>query len=166
MQDITSTNTQRVEENKVEDMTPDYLAAIKELKQNSVDKADYDALRLENKKLLDAVVNGQQVETSENEPKETIQELRDKLFNNEDQTNLEYVQNALKLRNRLLEEGYEDPFVPQGNKIVATDADYARAEKVATVLQEMVDEADGNPDVFRNEYQRRVKETSKTTIKK
>ena len=168
MQDISSTSTQRVEENKVEDMTPDYIAAIKELKQNSVDKADYDALRLENKKLLDAVVNGQQVEGSgsESASKETIQELRDKLFDNEDQTNLEYIQNALNLRNRLLEEGYDDPFVPQGNKIVASDADYARAEKVATVLQEMVDEADGNPNVFLNEYQRRVKENSKTNIKK
>lgn len=151
----------RVEENKVEDMTPDYLAAIKELKQNSVDKADYDALRLENKKLLDAVVNGQQVETSV-EAKEDISELRKQLFDNyEDMTNLTYVETALKLRNRLLEEGQADPFVPHGEKVVASDADYLRAERVANALQEMVDVADGDPNVFRNEYQRRVKETNK-----
>ena len=141
-------------------MTPDYLATIQQLKQNSVDKAKYDALRLENKKLLDAVVNGQTVEVQSQVQKEDIQTLRNKVFNNPNQTNLEYITNALNLRNRLLEEGYEDPFVPQGTQISAVQADYDRANKVATVLQEMVDEADGDPNVFLNEYQRRVKDTS------
>ena len=148
------------ESGEVEDMTPDYLATIQQLKQNSVDKAKYDALRLENKKLLDAVVNGQTVEVQSQVQKEDIQTLRNKVFNNPNQTNLEYITNALNLRNRLLEEGYEDPFVPQGTQISAVQADYDRANKVATVLQEMVDEADGDPNVFLNEYQRRVKDTS------
>ena len=148
------------DEEQVEDMTQDYVAAIKELKQNSVNKADYDALRLENKKLLDAVVNGQSVE-QEVKPKADINELRNKVFNNPNQTNLEYITNVLNLRNTLLEQGYEDPFVPHGEKITASDEDYARAEKVATVLQEMVDVADGNPAVFLNEYTRRVKETNR-----
>lgn len=148
------------ESGEVDDMTPDYLATIQQLKQNSVDKAKYDALRLENKKLLDAVVNGQTVEVQSQVQKEDIQTLRNKVFNNPDQTNLEYITNALNLRNRLLEEGYEDPFVPQGTQISATKADYDMANKVATVLQEMVDEADGDPNVFLNEYQRRVKDTS------
>ena len=148
------------ESGEVEDMTPDYLATIQQLKQNSVDKAKYDALRLENKKLLDAVVNGQTVEVQSQVQKEDIQTLRNKVVNNPNQTNLEYITNALNLRNRLLEEGYEDPFVPQGTQISATKADYDQANKVATVLQEMVDEADGDPNVFLNEYQRRVKDTS------
>ena len=147
-------------EEQVDDMTQDYVAAIKELKQNSVDKAKYDALRLENKKLLDAVVNGQTVETQVQVQKEDIQTLRNKVFNNPNQTNLEYITNALNLRNRLLEEGYEDPFVPQGSQISATQADYDKANKVATVLQEMVDESEGDPNVFLNEYQRRVKDTN------
>lgn len=144
---------------EVEDMTQDYVEAIKDLKQNSVSKADYDALRLENKKLLNSLVNGQVVE-QEVEQKVDIQELRSKVFDNENQTNLEYVTNVLNLRNALLENGYEDPFVPQGEKIAPTEYDYAKANKVATVLQEMVEEADGDPNVFLNEYQRRVKNTS------
>ena len=148
------------ESGEVEDMTPDYLATIQQLKQNSVDKAKYDALRLENKKLLDAVVNGQTVEVQRKVQKEDIQTLRNKVFNNPNQTNLEYITNALNLRNRLLEEGYEDPFVPQVTQNSAVQADYDRANKVATVLQEMVDEADGDPNVFLNEYQRRVKDTN------
>ena len=148
------------EASEVEDMTPDYIATIKELKQNSVDKAKYDALRLENKKLLDSLVNGQAVEAQAPVQKEDIQTLRNKVFNNPNQTNLEYITNVLALRDRLLEEGNDDPFVPQGTQISATQADYDRANKVATVLQEMVDEADGDPNVFLNEYQRRVKDTS------
>ena len=142
---------------EVDDMTPDYIAAINELKQNSVDKAKYDALRLENKKLLDAVVNGQTVEAQASKPQESIQDLREKLFNNDDQTNLEYITNALALRNALIESGQPDPFVPCGSKYTPTQADYEKANRVATILQEMVDEADGDPNVFRNEYQRRVK---------
>lgn len=148
------------ESGEVDDMTQDYVATIQQLKQNSVDKAKYDALRLENKKLLDAVVNGQTVEAQVQVQKEDIQTLRNKVFNNPNQTNLEYITNVLNLRNRLLEEGQEDPFVPQGTQISATQADYDMANKVATVLQEMVDESEGDPNVFLNEYQRRVKDTN------
>ena len=73
-------------------------------------------------------------------------------------SNLEYVTKALELRNSLLDKGCEDPFVPQGEKITATDADYATAHKVATVLQEMVDVANGDNNVFLNELHRRVKD--------
>jgi len=142
---------------QVEDMTPDYLTAIKELKQNSVDRSKYDELRAENKRLLDAVVNGQTVESEVAKPKESIDDLRHKLFSNEEQTNLEYITNVLKLRKALIESGKEDPFVPQGSKYNPTQADYEKANRVAQVLQEMVDDSNGDPHVFLNEYQRRVK---------
>ncbi len=149
--------TKRNEENVVDNT--DYIDAIKELKQNSVDKAKYDALRLENKKLLEAVVNGQQIEQVA--PAEVdIDQLRKDLVNSENMSNLEYVTKALELRNALLDKGYEDPFVPQGEKISATDADYATANRVATALQEMVDVADGDNNVFLNEFHRRVKDTN------
>ena len=45
--------------NDVDDNTQDYITAIKELKQNSVDRSEYDKLKAENKKLIQAVVNGQ-----------------------------------------------------------------------------------------------------------
>lgn len=145
------------ESGAVEDMTPDYLEAIKSLKENSVDRSKYDELRAENKKLLQAVVNGQTLEAEAVKPEVNIQELRNKLFNNSEQTNLEYVSNALNLRKALIESGEEDPFVPQGSQYNPTQADYEKAERVAAVLQEMVDISEGDPNVFRNEYQKRVK---------
>ena len=137
----------------------DYIAAIKELKENSVDRSKYDALKAENKKLLQAVVNGQQIEGQVQVEQPSIEELRSKLFRSEDNalTNLEYIDTALKLRTALIEKGEPDPFVPTGSKYNPTQADYEKAERVATILQEMVDDSQGDSHVFLNEYQRRVK---------
>ena len=156
--------TMRNEENAVDNT--DYIDAIKELKQNSVDKAKYDALRLENKKLIQTLVNGEVIETPmkdmDKKLDEKIDSLRNSLFseNTESMTNLEYWDKTLQLRKALIERGDTDPFVPQGNKISATQADYDKAEKVASIMQEMVDNAEGDPNVFLNEYQRRVKDTN------
>ena len=139
----------------VEDMTPDYLAAIKELKQNSVDRAEYDKLRAENKKLLDSIVNGQSVEVESVPEKKSIEELRE-AYLKEDQTNLEYITNTLNLRKALIEEGKPDPFLPIGNQILPTDEDVNAANKVAEILQECVDYAEGDSSVFTNELQRRL----------
>ena len=91
---------------------------------------------------------------------EDINELRHDILQNDSLTNLEYWDKVLKLRSALLKRGDEDPFVPQGSKVSATQADYATAEKVATIMQEIVDNAEGDPNVFLNEFQRRVKDTS------
>ena len=139
---------------KVEDMTPDYLAAINELKQNSVNREDYNKLKAENKKLLDSIVNGTPVEVQSPQRK-SIEELR-AAYLKEDQTNLEYISNALKLREALISEGKPDPFLPIGEQILPTDEDVAAANKVASVLQECVDYAEGDSAVFTNELQRRL----------
>ena len=144
----------------------DYIDTIKKLKENSVDKAKYEALRLENKKLLDAVVNGTEVAQTTVEDRPSLDELRKRVFENPDQTNLEYVTNALALRERLMEEGYEDPFVPSSSQYSPTAVDYDTAYHVAEALQEMVDIADGDPNVFRNEFQRRVKDVQIPNRKK
>ena len=139
---------------EVEDMTPDYLAAINELKQNSVDRQKYDELKAENKKLLDSIVNGTEVALPREE-KKSVEELR-AAYLKEEQSNLEYISNALKLREALMAEGKPDPFLPIGEQILPTDEDVKTAQKVADVLQECVDYADGDSAVFTNELQRRL----------
>jgi hypothetical protein len=138
----------------------DYIEAIKALKQTTVDKGAYDSLRAENKKLLESLINGEEIQPKNKVLTEDINELRNDILFNDGLTNLDYWDKVLKLRSALLKRGDEDPFVPQGSKVNATQADYATAEKVATIMQEMVDNADGDPNVFLNEYQRRVKDTS------
>ena len=139
----------------VEDMTPDYIAAINELKQNSVNREEYNKLKAENKKLLDSIVNGQEVDIAKQVEGKSIEELR-KAYLKEDQTNLEYITNALALREALMAEGKPDPFLPVGEQILPTDEDVRAAQKVAEVLQECVDYAEGDSAVFTNELQRRL----------
>ena len=141
---------------KVEDNTQDYLAAIKELKENSVDRSEYDKLKAENKKLIDAVVNGQPGDVQASEPQmRQTEQIREELFNHE-HSNLEYVKLALELRKNLITEGKPDPFLPIGSQIAPTADDVEKAEKVAQVYQECIDYADGDSKLFTQELMRRT----------
>lgn len=146
------------EQNNVENDSNHYIEAIKEMKANTVDKEAYLKLKEENKQLLNSLVNGEEIKGQDAEQKESIEELRSKLFGTKrkDLNNLDFVENALKLRNALIESGETDPFVPTGSKIQPTDEDFAKAKKVADTLQECVDYAEGDPDVFTDELKRRI----------
>lgn len=146
----------------VEDNTQDYLAAIKELKEKSVDRSEYDKLRAENKKLIDAVVNGQPGQEEQvvvKHSKEQIDELRNDLFNSpRELNNLEYITKAMELREALMENGEPDPFLPVGKQISPTRDDLEGAEKVAQVYRECIDYAEGDSEVFTNELMRRTRD--------
>lgn len=144
----------------VEDNTNDYIDQIKRLKETSVSRDDYDKLKADNKKLIDALANGTQIE-GKVEPKvsavENINNLRKKLFSKgNDLNNLEYCDTAVKLRDALIENGERDPFLPFGHDVVATDSDYESANRVSTIIKECIDYADGDSDIFTNELQRRT----------
>ena len=146
----------------VEDNTQDYLAAIKELKEKSVDRSEYDKLRAENKKLIDAVVNGQ---PGQEEPavskhsKEQIDDLRNDLFNSpRELNNLEFITKTMELREALMENGEPDPFLPVGKQISPTRDDLEGAEKVAQVYRECIEYAEGDSEVFTNELMRRTRD--------
>jgi hypothetical protein len=132
-----------------------YIEALKEMKENSVAKEDYLKLKAENKQLLDTLVNGKTIETEKVKEPVNIDELRNDIFN-KDLTNLDYISKTLQLREELINRGEKDPFLPYGKNILPNDEDIEKAEKVANVLQECVDIADGDADVFTNELQRRM----------
>lgn len=146
----------------VEDNTQDYISAIKDLKQNSVDRSEYEKLRAENKRLIDAVVNGmpgQEEQVVVKHSKEQIDDLRNELFNSpRELTNLEYVTKAMELREALIENGEPDPFLPVGKQISPTRDDLEGAEKVAQVYRECIEYADGDSEVFTNELMRRTRD--------
>lgn len=144
------------------DETQKYLDTIAELKRTSVSRADYDKVREENTKLLQSIVNGQALESSSTEDaaKPSIEELRGKFLSGKDMSNLEYWQTALDLRDALLEKGEKDPFLPHGQKIAATAEDVEAAQRVADVVRECIDYADGDSRIFTNELDRRTVDTA------
>ena len=136
----------------------DYGAAIQELQKNTVSKETYNKLQTETKKLLVALVNGQQIDI-EPEEKPDINELRRKLFDKDGNlSNLEYIDTALKLRKALIDAGERDPFLPYGDRVNVTAELYDKAQAVADGLQECVDFADGDSGIFTAQLQRITKD--------
>lgn len=156
MAELNNTNpTETVEELNNEA----YIKAIEELKATTISKDAYNKLRAENKKLLDALVSGEQLDIPKEE-KPDIKALRNKLFSTDGElSNYEYIDTALKLRNALIESGERDPFLPIGDKTPLTSDIIEGAQRVADGLQEMLDFAEGDSGVFTAEYQRRVKDS-------
>ena len=143
----------------VEDNTKDYISEIQRLKETSVSRDDYDKLKADNKKLIEALANGTQMDVVE--PKtsavEKINECRNKLFAKENNlNNLEYCKTAVELREALIENGDRDPFLPYGHNVLATESDIESANRVATILKECIDYAEGDSNIFTNELQRRT----------
>ena len=154
---MTDEETRTVETGAVDDPQQDYLEAIKNLKQNTVDKAKYEQSEAERKRLLNMVVNGQTVDVPEEPKHREINVIRNELFNKE-HNNLDYIKLSLELRNALIAEGQPDLFLPYGRQISPTREDEEIAEKVAQVYQECVDFAEGDSELFTNELMRRTKD--------
>ena len=148
----------------------DYVQALKELKQNSVSREQYEKLKSENKELLDTLINGGQVEMIDPSTKPSVKDLREQLFSKEaadrGMTNLEFVTKSLELRDAIIESGGTDPFLPVGRGVEITREDYEAAEFTAQQFQECIDIAKGNSEVFTAELMRRTIDTGLPTAKK
>lgn len=144
---------------KEEETTPeeDYIKAIEDMKQNTVPKELYNKLKSENSRILDAYINGNDIDIPGKEETVDVNELRKDLFGKE-LSNLDYAQKALKLRSELIKRGERDPFLPVGNQVKETPDTYEAAERVATVLQECIDYAQGDSNLFTAELQRKTKD--------
>ena len=165
-------NNENVNENE-EMSAEDYVDAINKLKNETVSKAEYEKIKADNKKLMNAVLNGQPGEPKE-EKTETVEQLQKDLKSLKKElavaqevgmSNLEFCSKALKYREKAMALGLQDPFVPN-SPTGPDDNDFKSAQKVAERLQQCVDEANGNPAVFRNLFEQAVRDDSKIPIKK
>jgi len=140
---------------------------ITEMRANTVPKDKYERLKTENEKLMRALANGEQIEVEAPKTPD-VNELRKTLYTDEVQniSDLEMITKTLELRQAIIDAGGEDPFVPQGKKFMAEDSDYATAEKVADVLKQCVEYADGDNAIFISELQRRTADVSPIATKK
>ena len=145
------------QENVVVGAEADYIETIKQLKESTVSKEDYEKLRADNKKLLNTLLEGGEMEAAATTTtKRTSSEIREELFSDkaDNFNNLEFVTKALELREAILDEGGIDPFVPTGNRIVPSDDDFAAAERVAEALKSCVEDAQGDSELFTKELMR------------
>lgn len=150
--------TEKKEEQKSEEK-PDstdnveLARALKEARENSVSKKDYEKLKAENQRLVSEIINGDSGAGNgqQSSPeKADIKALREKLYGPKcaELSNLEFCKTTLELRNAVIaQEGY-DPFLPYGEKIKPTAQDMEKANNVAVALQDCIDEANGDTEIF------------------
>lgn len=137
-----------------------YINAIADMKKNTVSKSEYDKVLLENKQLLETLVNGNTIETKVEEPKVDINALRKDLFNDDSNINAnDFIAKSLQLREEILKREGKDIFVPTGHNYVPTESDFEDAQRTADALQYCLDRADGDSNIFTNELQRILVDT-------
>lgn len=139
--------------------TSQYISAINEMKQNSVSKDKYNKLRDENRQLLDALINGGQIEVPTAEEKKSAQELIDEFHQlagrkKNKPLDVEFSEKLLEARDAFLEETGNDLFLPSN----PADVDYKNAQDVESFLRTCLEAADGNNDVFEREMSRHLVE--------
>ena len=140
-------------EDKKDPIEQNYLKELKKLKENSVPKADYDKVVEEHKKVLKELLNGETHKGGDdgnNQPEDpSIKELREDLYVKQNcKNNLEYFSKTLMLREKVMEQGGIDPFVPVGKDVTPEDRHFATAAKIADEIQGCIDECGGDPDEF------------------
>lgn len=149
--------TQEVQENDSQYL----IDTINEMKQNMVSKEKYDRLVAENKGLADALKTGQQVTLVEPKEEVNIDELRSELYGgsrSKTMPNIEYVQKTLQLRQALIDKGEPDPFMPNGHEYQYDQRDQDTANLIADTLQQCLDRAQGDNNVFTAEFLRNMKD--------
>lgn len=130
------------------------LKAYAELKKNSVSREEYDKVVQEKEDIIKTVINGDGSVIGSGQPtppeEVDIPALREELYGEHSAklSNLEYCKKTLKLRKAVIEkEGY-DPFLPHGANIKPDSDDIEKANNVADVMEQCIEEADGNSEVF------------------
>ena len=144
----------------------EYIDQINELKRNTVSRTEYDKIREENRTLLSNLVNGTgtTVEQTHDEPKESLADLRTRVFTNP-KNDLDYVAGILEIREWVMAEGEKDPFVNDNGRYQATEDDYKAGQRLAEGLKHCVEIADGDNDVFIQEITRITRDTPITPKK-
>lgn len=135
----------------------DPVDIINELKENSVSKDEFNKLKAQNTKLLNALAKGEKMTTEESKPVDRAK-LVNELYGTDRKplSNLEYATKTMELRDAIIAAGEPDPFLPNGHMITPTTEDITEANKLAEVFKECIDYAQGDDGVFTNELMRRT----------
>lgn len=143
--------------NENENQYQDYIETIETLKKTSVPKEDYEKLLEEKRSLVKALVDGGQMQDPNPEDKKTSDELAKELCT-ANLSNLGYVKAALAHREKCIEEGKPDPFMPKGALVQEGKNDRDDAQAVADLLQECVEGCNGSSVVFTSLLQSKMQD--------
>lgn len=135
------------------------------VKKEEYDNAikERDAAIADRDKVYKAVLEGEEVEIHQGE-KKSIAELRKRyreVINDQDASNLEITTAQIELRDAIIEDGGQDPFVGGTNP---SDDDFKAAQRVADVKRLCVREAKGDPKAFNYLWEQHIKDDDPALI--
>ena len=139
----------------------DYIKAIQDLKENSVSKEDYQKLKEDNQKLIQALKDGTPNPLVKSEERKDINELRKELFNNLEGgvPNLEMAKKLVELRKEILKDPKAfDPALPNGNGYNFNAYDEEKAQQVFDCLEHCINYAEGDNELFTQEFLRHIRD--------
>lgn len=153
------------------DNAPNDADILYQFDEQFVPRKDYDALMKDKERILASVWRHTEKDLPEVQKKAELQKMDvDKLSaetfkENCKLTDLQYIENVLKIREARMAQGYPDPFAPANRtkddpfaKAMPSAEDLEIAQKVADGLQHCVDEANGDNASFLLEYQKITRE--------
>lgn len=145
------------EDGTIEFGANDYLANLQALKDNTVPKDEYAKLVADNKRLAQALANGDFGGNNQTNVRviPSVEEAKKKVFTGKKKTDLQFFSEVLDLRDAVLASGGRDPFLHTDPEYVPTEQDKITAERVADNLRGAIEYAEGDPALFRQEMQRR-----------
>lgn len=141
---------ERKEDQSSEEQNPAdvYLDTIKELKENTVPKEEYEKIKKERdtlvRNVIDSSVLNETTESIDVNSDERIKSLREKIFGKKPISNYEYMEAALELRRAIKERTGRDVFLPEN----PTAEEENQAEKFVSYAKEALELTKENPDLF------------------
>lgn len=139
----------------------DLVEALKQVKANSVSKDDYNKLRADNKKLIDALVSGEQLSQPQMPAQRSVEELQKAIYEHKG-TDLEMASDILELYDRQKEMG-NNLFISSTNNMSPSevqDAEY-NAETVANYLRDVIEKCEGDSNKFHTYFNDGIVEVKK-----
>ena len=156
---------EQIEENAVVEEGQDYIEAIKTLKSNTVPKEEAEKLKAENKRLLEALTNGETIEQSATK-KEFNEEEVMSIITNPNSRDLDFFKSLISLREHKLETENIDIFAGKGTQYQPVPNESQKIENVVNCINHCIEYADGDPDAFDTELDRITIKNIKPKLKK
>lgn len=134
----------------------DYIDNLNALKDTMVSKDDYLKVVEDNRKLMNALANGDYSEKPEPKEPVDLDKLRYEVFAPEKQrrTNLQYFKDVMALRDGLIEAGEPDPFLPHNREYVPNQQDIETVENMVAQIKECIEQSEGDSRLFNALLQR------------
>lgn len=153
--DLENLNNERIEEENAMD-ADSYIEALKKMKETTVSKDEYDRLKIENRKLLNSLANGEYQEQSKQEEKIPTREECYKAYRKNDfKSDLDYWKNMCELRKATINEYGLDPTVTGSYGVTPTgerlESEYGEAEAMENqfeIIESIIEASEGNPRTF------------------